>query len=60
MCYRPPANMEGIEFQSYWFYQQDYYWMVPVWAFVTKWLLDSIGIETNYRKYQWMLVWDWS
>jgi len=49
-----------IEFRDKWFYPQSYWEMTPVWAFVTRWLFDSIGIETNVDDYKWMLVWEWS
>ena len=57
----PPFRPCGsIEFQEHWFYPQGYYRMTPVWAFVTKWLLDSIEIKTVPERYKWMLVWEWS
>lgn len=57
---RWPLATGNIEFiESKWFYPQGFYTMVTVWAFVTKYLLDQVGIETDPRNYKWMLVWDW-
>ncbi|GAF72232.1 unnamed protein product, partial [marine sediment metagenome] len=49
-----------IEFRDKWFYPQGYWKLAPQWAFVTRWLFDSVGIETNVDDYKWMLVWEWS
>lgn len=57
---RPAHPCGGVEFQESWFYPQGFYWMTPVWAFVTKWLLDSLEIKTDPTQYKWMLVWEWS
>lgn len=57
---RPAFSCGGIEFQEHWWYQQGFYWMTPVWAFATHWLLNDLGIETDPADYKWMLVWDWS
>lgn len=55
-----PPECDGIEFRERWLYPQGYHTMTPVWAFVTKWLLDRLGMETSVDDYKWMLVWEWS
>lgn len=52
-------KLGDIEFRERWFYPQGFHRMTPVWGYVTKWLLDSLGVETNPDNYKWMLVWDW-
>lgn len=49
-----------VEFREQWLYPQGYHIMTPVWAFVAKWLLDRLGMETSVVDYKWMLVWEWS
>ena len=49
-----------VEFRDKWFYPQSFWEMTPQWAFVTRWLLENVGIETNVDDYKWMLVWEWS
>ena len=56
----PACPCEGIIFQPHWWYQQGYYISTPMWAYVTRYLLNWAGIEVDYRKFKWMLVWDWS
>jgi len=56
----PGGECGGIEFRERWLYPQGYHFMTPVWAFVTKWLLDRLGMETDVGDYKWMLVWEWS
>lgn len=55
----PVHSCGGIEFQESWWYEHGYHKMTPVWAFVTKWLLDIEAIETDPTQYKWMLVWEW-
>jgi len=49
----------GIAFRDSWMYQQAYCNRVQIWAWVTKWLFDWLGVETNVDDYKWMLVWEW-
>jgi hypothetical protein len=50
-----------IEFQWSWFYpsviEQHYMW--PVHAYCTRWLLQQVGVDIDYRKFKAMLVWEW-
>lgn len=57
---RPATPCGGVEFQQHWWYGQGMYWMTPVWAFVTHWLLNDLGIDTDPLAYKWMLVWEWA
>lgn len=56
----PVRPCGDVEFQEPWFYGMNYHVMTPVWAFVTKWLLDDLGIKSDVTKYKWMLVWEWA
>lgn len=56
----PIPSCDDIEFRDKWFYPQGYWKLAPQWAYVTRWLFNSIGIETNVDDYKWMLVWEWS
>lgn len=54
------SSCDDIKFRDKWFYPQGYWKLAARWAFVTRWLFNSVGIETNVDDYKWMLVWEWS
>lgn len=57
--YEPPSQTGGIPFNPQWLYPYGYHQMTPVWAYVTRWLLDGLGVKSDPGNYKWMLVWDW-